>query len=333
MKKVVVAEASPTIKSVADSLLRQNGYDVVCTSDGLQAWEVVLSEKPDLVLTGLGLSGISGLELCRQISSDRVAGGIPVVLMLGAKDPVKDEEIVNCGARGKLRKPFSPKDLLSLVNKLLGEISESQMPVATPEKTKFVTQISSTQHLHKKPENFNLEWLDLSDTTPVKHGAKMASFDLSVDDQNLIIDDDQYGLANPQPAEEEAPSQKPDDEDYEWFVGEIKKEIENKPGQNKMPKPHQLDTSHGEIKFDDIRPAEADDKNAVVTGVDSVSDSSAVTRLKIPSTIKTGQGVRNISDEEIALIADRIAMKLAIQIASRIDKNQIIDAVRTVLNS
>ncbi len=67
MKKIIVADASPTIKSVADSLLRQHGYNVICTSDGLQAWEVIQAERPDLVLAGLNLSGISGLELSSHV--------------------------------------------------------------------------------------------------------------------------------------------------------------------------------------------------------------------------------------------------------------------------
>jgi CheY-like chemotaxis protein len=40
MKKILVLETSPTITSVADSLLRQKGYDVTCVDDGNQGYEI-----------------------------------------------------------------------------------------------------------------------------------------------------------------------------------------------------------------------------------------------------------------------------------------------------
>ena len=132
MKKIVVAESSPTIKSVADTLLRQNGYNVVCTSDGLQAWEVISSGNPDLVLTGLNLSGMSGLELCRQMAGDGLSGGIPVVVMIGGRDKVSEEELLASGIKAKLKKPFSPRDLLNIVTKLIGKGEKTSQSAAVP---------------------------------------------------------------------------------------------------------------------------------------------------------------------------------------------------------
>jgi hypothetical protein len=58
--------------------------------------------------------------------------------------------------------------------------------------------------------------------------------------------------------------------------------------------------------------------------------------MRLPSTLNSGvqaSTLRTISDEEIALIADRIALKLAAHLAASLDRNQIIEAVRTVLRS
>ncbi len=46
---------------------------------------------------GVGLSGIIRIQLCKQISTDRLTGGIPLVLMIGARDSVSEEEIVASG--------------------------------------------------------------------------------------------------------------------------------------------------------------------------------------------------------------------------------------------
>jgi CheY-like chemotaxis protein len=358
MKKVVVAESSPTIKSVADSLLRQSGFDVVCTSDGLQAWEVICAEKPDLVLAGLTLSGISGLELCRQITSDRATGGIPVVLMIGANDTLREEELLASGARARLKKPFSPKDLLDISGRLTGaakssDSDESQYGSKSVD-TKFVTQVSSTQHLHKKQETYNLDWLDLKNATPSKHISRVASFDLANEDQSLIIDDDQYGLAS-QLAEEDEKAQpasavdESKDSDYDWFIGEMKREMENKNSDKLTIETLPLPESSGpgaprvspDIEFGDIRPAAGPasqparprDAKFPQPSPDRGRDISGLGEQ--PAFPKSASGAPPIkprfSDDEIVRIADQVASRLAAHLASQIDKSLIIDAIKAEL--
>jgi len=351
MKKVVVAESSPTIKSVADSLLRQSGYDVICTSDGLQAWEIVAAEKPDLVLAGLGLSGITGLDLCRQISSDRLTGGIPVVLMIGANDSIREEELVSAGARGKLKKPFSPKDLLDIVNKLAGYRRSAESPAAVPEvpDAKLVAQVSSTQN-PKRQETYNLEWLDLSDSSATKPISKSASFDLANEDQSLVINEDQYGLSNPiyEPEELPTPPVEEKDDDYDWFVGEMKREMEGKlSGTGKSgPQPGPAGSSAdapkitSDIGFEDIRPSngpskpgpQSDDRTTAL-GHSIIKPKPFSTETSMPASPSPARPAHDISDEQMARIVDRVAARLASHIISRLDRNLIIEAIKAELNS
>ncbi len=352
MKKVVVAEASPTIKSVADSLLRQNGYDVVCTSDGLQAWEVISAEKPDLVLIGQGLSGISGLELCRQITADRITGGIPVVLMIGSKDSIDEDQIVASGARGKLRKPFSPKDLLDVADRLAGQIqppskSADDRSDAIRKSGIFSTQVSSNNHQQEKQEPYNLEWLDLNEDEVTMAPPKVASFDVTGEEQSLVIDNDQYGLSNPQYVPEPEvlqPAKSKMDEDYEWFLGEIKKEMEGKREHQSEPEPAKTATASmptvgrgtEAIKYDDIAPAD-EQKHPTVnlrTRNFEMPSPRPTPKPEMPPIVKLEpepRATKALSEVEIALLADKIAAKLASQIAAKIDRSQIIDAVKDIL--
>lgn len=343
MKKIVVAEGSPTIKSVADSVLRQNGYDVVCTSDGLQAWEVISAEKPDLVLSGLGLSGISGLDLCRQIAKDNLTGGVPIVLMIGPKDPISDEEILASGARGKLRKPFSPKELLDVVGKLTGvsqkQIEPSNNVDPTTGLTKFTAQVSSSQHMKEKSD-VKLDWLDLNDSAPsIK---KVVSLDINSDEQQLIIDDDQYGLSRPHSHNAQESGTK-DKDDYDWFVGEMKREIENKP--RAIP-PSEIaesittpiiiapsaspgiDRSSDKMHINDIRslPKSEDLHKRMAS-----SDSPATSIIEIDS--QSSSPIKGLSEEEIAIVVDRVVARLASQIVATIDRNQIIEAIKSTIKT
>ncbi len=346
MKKVIVADASPTIKSVADSLLRQHGYDVVCTSDGLQAWEVVQAERPDLVLAGLNLSGISGLELCRQMSGDQLAGGIPVVLMIGAKDDFTEEQSISSGARGRLKKPFSPRDLLEIITKLIGagDGQPSGQPdpqEGTPRTSLQGDIISTTRHLDKEPEQvYNLDWTDLKDMNGEKSDTpvKVTGFDTSEPDQDLLIEKDQFNLIHEQAEDEitEASSRPEEDEDYNWFIGEMKREIEGPEPKDKSkasgaPKKvssiHIKPSSPDVLKYDDLRPSGSDQ------AVRHAGEPAVGQEFKPENATKTKQPRARFSGAEIDEIAERVASKLAAHIAAQIDKKTIFEAIKSVLES
>ncbi|HEY3105927.1 MAG TPA: HD domain-containing phosphohydrolase [Gaiellaceae bacterium] len=74
---------------------------------------------PDVVLMDLHMPGMDGLELCRRIKSDPATSDVPVVLLTGSDGGTK-ENADEAGADAFVRKPFSPLELLSLVERLAG---------------------------------------------------------------------------------------------------------------------------------------------------------------------------------------------------------------------
>jgi hypothetical protein len=272
-----------------------------------------------------------------------MTGGIPVVLMIGAGDSPREDELVACGARGRLKKPFSPKDLLDMAGKLAGQRQSgvSQGHSAAKPETKFVTQVSSTQHMKKKQETYNLEWLDLSDTTTSGNFSKVASFDLANEDQALVIDDDQYGLANPisipEPEEPPAPPVEDKDDDYDWFVGEMKREMEGKLSESRKAEGRVTDVPKisSDIGFEDIRPSDNPDRQTPrnKTAAMPVGEQSQFSPAGERGSLRAVPPAINLSDEQIARIADQIAAKLAAHILARLDKGLLMDAIRAGLRS
>jgi CheY-like chemotaxis protein len=346
MKKIVVAESSPTIKSVADNLLRQNGYEVVCTSDGLQAWEVINSEKPDLVLTGLNISGINGLELCRQVSSDSKIGEIPVAMMVGAKDNVSEDELISTGASGKLNKPFSPRDLLVIVRELIGEGETVDQPdePSSGEKPKTANNkaevLTTARHLGKSGEEvYNLDWTDLNDSSVTDSGISEdvnAGEDDFDDDQEIKIIDDQFDLAALNQVEEETESkrQPSDDEDYDWFVGEMQKDVSNESegakSKEKVGKDKKI--SPPKSSADKLQPVEEEIKssNTRVFGRDNKKVERKASRQN-SDPIGSDSESRTVTEAEITKIAEKVTQNLASAIAANIDNKKIIDAIKSVL--
>ncbi len=335
-KKVLIAEASSTIKSVADSLLRQHGYDVVCTSDGLQAWEVIQAERPDLALIGLNLSGVPGLELCKQMSGDQIARGIPSLLIIGAGDNLSKEELIKSGARGYLKKPFSPKDLLEAVTRLVGPGKESEAQQANgghnTTKTTYKAEVYSTTGNIKNDSSqiHNINWSDINETSDVPQPQKVASVNASSDEHELLIEDDQFGLVsgNVQGGPVEQQAKGPADEDYDWFIGEMKRESdggsEEKPDVEKSrPAVSSEPSPKEEISFDDL----GGGSGLVLSEDVNVPDQKRSNRQN------TANPPLSLADSDLERIADKVAQKLADSIISKISRRAIIEAIKSSLNS
>jgi response regulator RpfG family c-di-GMP phosphodiesterase len=87
--------------------------------DAADATKAVRRHRPDVVVLDVNMPGGSGLELCRGLKADPATGGISVVLLTGS-DGGTAESATEAGADAFLRKPFSPLELLSVVERLAG---------------------------------------------------------------------------------------------------------------------------------------------------------------------------------------------------------------------
>ena len=104
---------------IADALrrsLRNEGYEVKTSADGIEALDVAAGFVPDLVVLDLGLPGMDGVEVCRRLRSD---GDVPI-LMLTARSETEDRVAgLDSGADDYLVKPFERQELLARIRALL----------------------------------------------------------------------------------------------------------------------------------------------------------------------------------------------------------------------
>ena len=116
MKKILIVEDEDKIRKIVKTFLEKKSFGIVEVSDGKDAIDSFLTEKPDLVILDVMLPHKNGFEICKEI---REFGNTPV-LMLTAKTQDNDEiNSFQLGADDFLRKPFSLEVLLVRVNKLL----------------------------------------------------------------------------------------------------------------------------------------------------------------------------------------------------------------------
>ena len=135
MAKILVADDNSNIQKMVGLALKDQGIDVVAVGNGEAAVRKISDVRPDLVLADVFMPVRNGYEVCRYVKEDSALSHIPVILLVGAFDPLDEQEAQRVGADGVLKKPFVPPDpLISMVKSALQRAGVSLGPAAPAEK-------------------------------------------------------------------------------------------------------------------------------------------------------------------------------------------------------
>jgi DNA-binding response OmpR family regulator len=115
-KTILVVDDEPKIADLARDYLEHAGFGVLVSGNGRAAVDLARQRRPDLVVLDLGLPGLDGLEVTRELRRD---GNVPIV-MLTARDDELDKLLgLELGADDYITKPFSPRELVARVKAVL----------------------------------------------------------------------------------------------------------------------------------------------------------------------------------------------------------------------
>ena len=115
MRAMVVEDEAPLATLLA-SYLEQAGFAVATTGDGAEAVVLAREIDPDVLVLDLGLPGLDGVEVCRQI---RTFSDAYVVMLTARTDEVDTLIGLSVGADDYLTKPFSPRELMARIQAML----------------------------------------------------------------------------------------------------------------------------------------------------------------------------------------------------------------------
>jgi DNA-binding response OmpR family regulator len=117
--KILVVDDEPDALEILGFKLKEAGYAPIFAYDGSSAISTVREERPDLVVLDLMLPEVDGFEVCKILRRDRATATIPI-LMLTARTSETDRVLgLELGADDYVTKPFSPRELILRVKKLL----------------------------------------------------------------------------------------------------------------------------------------------------------------------------------------------------------------------
>jgi CheY-like chemotaxis protein len=110
--RILVADDNTNIQKMVTLAFQDRGIDVTCVGNGEAAVRRMPDLNPDLVLADVFMPVRNGYEVCEFVKKDERFSHVPVILLVGAFDPLDEKEARRVGADGVLKKPFVPPDPL-----------------------------------------------------------------------------------------------------------------------------------------------------------------------------------------------------------------------------
>ncbi len=119
-KRILVADDEPHILRVVKDKLSNAGFTVLVATNGEEALQIALREKPDLILLDVMMPKMNGFDVCRKLRAESGFPSIPILLLTARGQEADKKMGIEAGATEYITKPFSPRELLQNVQNKLG---------------------------------------------------------------------------------------------------------------------------------------------------------------------------------------------------------------------
>lgn len=120
-KKILIIDDEPHVQRALSYLLKNKGYNVSSSINGLEGFKLAKEIIPDLIFLDLMLPKLDGFEVLKRLRKERQLKKT-YVIMLTVKTQQIDEEIAKkYGVNEYITKPFSPLKIISRLKVILGE--------------------------------------------------------------------------------------------------------------------------------------------------------------------------------------------------------------------
>ena len=119
-KRILIADDEIYMVRLLEMTFKKGGYEVVSCRDGKEALATAVSAQPRLIVLDIMMPGLDGLGALRQLKENPATQAIPVIVLSAKGQALTKVEAEQAGAALFLPKPFSPNQLLSEAQKILG---------------------------------------------------------------------------------------------------------------------------------------------------------------------------------------------------------------------
>jgi two-component system chemotaxis response regulator CheY len=120
--RALVVDDSSVMRKIVERSLRQAGLDqlaVLEAGNGVEGLDQLKTQQVDLILTDINMPLMDGLEFLRQLRAQKLAPGVPVVMITTESSEEHVKEAILSGAQGYIRKPFTAEQVKERVLPLI----------------------------------------------------------------------------------------------------------------------------------------------------------------------------------------------------------------------
>jgi two-component system chemotaxis response regulator CheY len=123
--RVLIVDDSSVMRKIVERSLRQAGLDsivVLEAGSGVEGLEVLSHQAVHLILSDINMPSMDGLEFLRQLRTQNLASGVPVVMITTESSEEHVKQAIVSGAQGYIRKPFTAEQVKERVLPLLAAV-------------------------------------------------------------------------------------------------------------------------------------------------------------------------------------------------------------------
>jgi len=128
--KVLMADDEPEVLEIMAKKISAQGYTVITAPDGVEAWEKIQTESPDVILLDINMPGMDGFEVLGALREHPPAAKWQPVIIISARTELEDiKKGLSLEAEHYIMKPCSAEDVLKAIKLMASLIPQHKSPL------------------------------------------------------------------------------------------------------------------------------------------------------------------------------------------------------------
>lgn len=124
-ERILIAEDNPQNMRLIEMVLGTRGYSLLRATDGKEALDMALRERPDLIIMDIQLPRLNGLEVTKKLRETPALNRVPIIAVTAYAMKGDKERFIGGGCDAYLSKPFNANELCRVVADMIRQRKEA----------------------------------------------------------------------------------------------------------------------------------------------------------------------------------------------------------------